>query len=109
MTALLLLGYYLFAFATIFGVAYFTHRQNMRALRRQMDEIDAQVQEAAKKFPPLPPYVPEPIPDDEPDADDEYADAIASVRNQLADLADHGYPVAAALKEVDALARQIGV
>ena len=73
------------------------------------DTFAAHKRELDSRFPPLEPYTPEPIPGDEPDPDDEYADTIATVRDQLADLADHGYPVAAALKEVVALARQVGV
>lgn len=109
MTIFVMVGYYLFAFAAIFSVAYLTHRQNSRELRHQVDAAIARMQAQMASTPPLVPYVPALPLNDVPDAEDEYADTIASVREQLAELADHGYPVTAALEEVTALARRVGV
>lgn len=110
MTVLVMIGYYLFAFAVLGWVAYSTGQRNNRLFREAADEAIAHLHASSKPVPPLPPYVPEPIPgDDELKVEDEYADTIASVREQLAELADHGYPVTNALEEVTALARRVGV
>ena len=106
MTAVVI-GYYVFAVGLIVGVGYFTGRRNNREMRRQTDEIIARMHAQTARIPPLEPYVREPLPDDEPDPDDE--DTIAAVREQLAELADRGYPVAVALREVSDLARKVGI